>query len=542
MRVLLNSDRFLALCYRYALAVALSLSTFGAPLIVAQTPEQKPALPSLVEIATTPDHIPPKDIVPAVLGQPLEIDSRNLPLSEVLDILRQELKLTVLLDEVALQKRDVLPSDPVSLIGPFETGYALLEQLAKFKIGWYLDGNVLHLTDLDEADAHLMTVAHNIGKLLDEKFDASNLELLVRNSIGGNWEGKDGSLIRLGDVLFVRQNMTIQLRVKALLKALELPAQRVMLMQSAKNQQLRQLLTKNVSVSFASLALDKAIADISTQLDTPIALDKDSLESQRIRSNHPVSLNVQDRSARQTLQFLLTPLKLAAIIKNDQIIITSEDLAMQQAVTAVFDVRDLCRDQDETLSLQDAFKEQMNLGAIYFAKAGVVVVRETESNLDIALNMLNNYRVALKSSKPRTDDLPNDQDILTVYYCMPTEMANSVKENLATLVGAKHWQENIEASEPETGLKAGTVLQLTSAPKLLTDEDQLSDSAFVVPQSTLVITHTREIHSKIVDCLRAIHHGEDNQWQDTNFPGGGMGGGMGGGGFGGGMFQVPVGK
>src|SRR5690606_33086007 len=100
--------------------------------------------------------------------------------------------------------------------------------------------------------------------------------------------------------------------------------------------------------------------------------------------------------------------------------------------TAVYDVRDLCRDSRESKALHEAIENQAHpetweniggLGSISFPRPGVLVVFQTEQVHDAVLQLLENYRLALRASKPRVPK-SSPQEIVTRYYRMPTPMAN----------------------------------------------------------------------------------------------------------------------
>ena len=240
------------------------------------------------------------------------------------------------------------------------------------------------------------------------------------------------------------------------------------------------------------------------------------------------------------LQAILLDLKLTYVIQDGVVWITSQDKADKVLKTAVFDVRDLCRDEFESDALIDAILSQTSdvwvengnpEADLRSVRPGTLVVYAAEPILDEVLQLLESYRTALRSSKPREETKPVDMnEVITVYYRMDTAMAESLNPQLMFMVAPESWEGAQADGQGKMYLVASA-----SDPYAKANRGEGASGLQMIPKSVLVITNTRKVHEEIREVLNRIEYGDNN----GGFGGksGGMGGG--GGGFGGGFFAVP---
>lgn len=162
------------------------------------------------------------------------------------------------------------------------------------------------------------------------------------------------------------------------------------------------------------------------------------------------------------------------------------------------------------------------------------MVRNTEDMLNRIQQLLENYRTALRGSKPRVATGPDPKEVLTYYYKIPTRMAEQLESALPTLVRQETWK---TTQQPDA---KGTILNLASTDDVVAGRSvkggkevplTASNEDLVVQHSVLVITQMREVHKEIDGLLNKLMRGERP-------PGEISGGGLGGGGFGGGFFST----
>ena len=499
-----------------------------------------------IEIADEPRTIDPTTTVYAPLAGKFTIEFDETSIREVVTWIREQAKVTVLLDEVDLSDANILLSEPVTDRLVDQPLYLLLDRLQSISLGWYVEEDILHITTTEMAAQKLSTVPHNVGAFLDQDFKAEDLTQTIMSGTNAmNWQdyGGPGTLVLLGDVLFVRQSDAMHRKVHGLLKALEKHGRRTFIDDPIEHESLRGKLGEKVSVEFKDTPLAEAIDSLSLQVKADIRIDTASFRQARIRKREPVSLRLSNQKLSSVLQALVSPLRLTWTLQNGTILITTQQTAEGLLKTAVFDVRDLSRNQDESQALAEAimmqttgqWEENGGQGIIQFAKPGVMVVRNAEKSLQDILQLLETYRQALKVSKVRNRNEVDPKEKITVYYRMPSVIANDLELWLKQLVEPETWK---SPNQPE-GI--GTIVNIKSTPALIgagkkvlkksVDEKSQIQEGLLMEYSVLIIHQTRETHEQIRDLIFKIENGSIEA---------GGGGGLGGqgGGFGGGFFSL----
>jgi hypothetical protein len=502
----------------------------------------QPAPP--VEIPDEPKTVDPATLVPQQLAALATVDFVESSLGEVVKWLREEQKLAVLLDEEQLSDAGILVSEPVTDHLNNAPVYLLLNRLRALELAWYVRDDVVHITTAADADEHLINQPYNVGDLLDAEFEPEALIETIQNQTAGPWQDLDGiggTMEMLGDVLFVRQTDEIHREVLGLLAALRKHARRTFTLDPPQHEVLRQKLIENVTVDFEDVPLLEATNDLARQTGADIRLDVRGLEDAGVRDRSPVSLTLTDRKLSTVLQTLLASYHATWAMRDGVLWITAQEKAEEILTTAVFDVRDLCRDDSESDALIEAIQNQTEGpwqdldgigGTMDNAKAGVLVVRQTEPLQQNVLELLQNYRTALLASKPRPRDVIDPNEVVTRYYRVEAAMADDLANLMRQLVLPDSWRSD---QLPEA---AGTIQRAVSKSDFVGDH--------VVAYSILIIRQTRAAHDEIAEFIGKIEGGDAPPATaagiGTEAPAPAMGG-FGGGGFGGGYFSPrPYGK
>lgn len=519
-----------AVCSNFCYLTSLTL-TFSAillsnrPLSGQDAIEAQPVI-EIPEIADEPKTIDPATLVPASLATEAAVKFENSSLRELVSWL-EGAGLVVLLDNRALTEQGISLGEPVSDRLDNAPIYLLLNRLRALQLSWYVDDGILHITTLTALKERQSTQPYNVGDLLDLGYGANELiEVLTSGVAVESWEenGGGGSIELLGDVLFVRQNDAQHLEVRGLLQGLRKHGRRTFTLDPPQHLSLREKLSAEVSVAFEDTPLETAIGELAVQAKADIRLDRIALRAVRVRDREPVSLKLSERNLGTVLRVMLSDLDLTWILRDGVLWVTSNEEAEYQLKSAVFDVRDLCRDDDESSALQEAIVNQTTAnweelggnGTIYFPQNGTMVVRQTERSLDEVLKLLETYRTALRGSKPRDRSADLRKEVVTRYYQLQSQIAEDLESHLPRLVAVDTWRSD------EQPTRAGTVLRIAST----TTQTETS----IVEQSVLIVRQTREVHDEIAAILERIKNG------DPQSNGGGFGGG--GQGFGGGLFNV----
>jgi len=539
--------------HRYAgllLLLVLPLAVCADDEIASDKAKTEAKLPEIVD---EPKTIDPGTLLPAKLTAKATVDFSDSSLSEVVRWLREEQNLVVLLEHNALDNVGVLPGDPISDRLDDAPVYFLLNRLNSLGLAWYFQDEILHVTSMEEAENRLVTLPYNIGDLIDAGYALDNLHTVVEQVAPEHWEsvGGTGALNFIGDVMFVRQNGAVQRQVQGLLAALRGHARRTFTYDPPQHALLREGLQRNVSVAFADMPLKAAVASLAETAAIDIRLDLVALRDVGIREREPVTLELTERRLDTVLRAMLLDLDLTWVLRDGVLWITTPEEADMFLKTALYDVRDLCRDWDESSALTDAITSQTDATvwedvggpcSIYFAKPGTMVVRAQETTHDSVLELLETYRTALRQSKPRQQETDDPNEVTTVYYRLHANVAEGLQMLLPRLVKPGTWKEGGAPSD-----HPGSILLAPSPPEVYSDAGQLEDGGsegapgygptIVIQRAVLIITQTRAAHEEIAEVVRRVEAGDH---PDGDFFMEDMSPGMGGmGGFGGGFLSVP---
>ncbi|QDU43659.1 hypothetical protein Mal52_21350 [Symmachiella dynata] len=518
-----------------------------------QAAEDKPAAAAtekkIPEISDEPKTVDPATLMPKKLAARATVDFSDSSLREVLDWLRDEQGLVVLLEKNALAEKGISLSEPLSDHLNDAPIYLLLNRLRSLGLDWYFENEILHITTAEIAEEQLQLQSYNIGDLLDAGYDEDSINETITTSVKPeSWEevGGPGVYRTLGDVVFVRQTNDIQRQVQGLLAGLRKHGRQTFTYDPPANLELQQKLTENVSVNFEDTPLVVAVEKLAADAKVDLRLDKAELREKRIRDREPVTLSLTDRDLATVLRAMLLDLKLTWVLEDGVLWITSTEKAESISKTAIYDVRDLCRDGSESDSLADAITSQAQPdawaevggpGQLSFPQPGTMVIYAQDQLHQDALRLLETYRTALRSSKPRAVEAVDPQEVVTVYYRLHANVARSLSLHLHYLVEPDSWENEDHPDAP------GEISLVESVPDIQGTEGKLSlavagpaaDAArtAVISRAVLVIRQTRENHKKIAEVINRVRTGDPIgvDTQQTGFGGGG------GGGFGGGYFS-----
>lgn len=536
----------------FSLSVGLAAAQDAKP-----NPEQgagQPATPAAaqVPIADEPKTVDPAGILPAKLVVPVTVNFTESSLNEVLEWIQREQKIPVLIDDKQLGDEGILLGEPVSDRLNNEPLYLLLNRLQSLGLSWYFEDDTVHITTIIGADGRATTQSYVVGDLIDAGYKPNQLVDLIVNSAGGVWEsvGGDGHSDPeiLGDVLIVRQSEQTQARLAGLLAAVRKHGRQTFAFDPPQHLVLRKKLDENVSVKFESTPLAAIVQKLSQQTGVDIRLDLHTLRSEKIREREPVSITVVDRKLQTVLNVLQSKLGLSWILRDGVMWITTVHEASKHAKTAVYDVRDLCRDADEANSLTEALLNKTGGpwedvggegGTILSPKPGMLVIVATESAHREVLNLLETYRKALRGSKPRKREAEFDpNEVLTRYYRIDSRMADDLVKFLPVFVQRETWAAGPGKESSGTIAKVAGGSEVLDASGRTPVSGETSDSAskvspLVASRAVLIIKQTRAVHKEIADVIQRIEHGDKPLDEKP------ARGGAGGGGFGGGFFNVP---
>ncbi len=504
-----------------------------------------------IEISDDPGALDPATLMAPRLAASTTVEFDKISMKELYRWLQEEQKLSVSVDATAMKEKGILSSELVTDRLNNEPLYLILDRLKSLGIGWYEEGGDLFLTTTEATGQKMMTVSYNLGELLDAGFEGERIVEAISSATGSTLieQGdQDGAVVLLGDVVFVRQTQQVQREVRGLLAGLKKTGRRTLTMAPPQHALLREKLQQKISITLEEVPLSEAITEIARVSGADIRANSAELKKAGVRDRSPISIEMTDQKLSLVLQSALSDFKLTWLVQDGVVWVVQNSTAEAATRTAIYDVRDLCRDEAESEALMYALMEQAGgswedngdkQGVLLFARPGILVVRHTEQMLDSVLQLLENYRTALRESKPRKKLGPDPKEVVTYYYRLPTEMAQDLEQHLTEMVRTETWKSENTPDAPGTIriLKSTSDLLDTHGRSAVTAKETAGQNAghvLVVDNSVLIIRQLREVHEEIDRLLDKLTTGE--RPVDPNAMGGGMGGG--GGGFGGGFFDV----
>lgn len=502
------------------------LTVISLALLAVQTESlmaQQPAAPKVnsnppIEIPETPKAIDPSKMFPEALTKKVSVTFKGEPLKKVIEWISREAQIYVIVDYVALANVKLLETEPIFEKLDDAPIYMLLSRLEAIGLGWYMEGKALMFTSRDEAIKHQIKVAYQLTDLLDAGYTPTQLQRLITTftnnytlSQSPNNDAVTAPII--GDMAFVRHREGIHREVAGLLAALRQHGRRTFIFDSPQNDVLRQGFDKIVTVDFQETPLIVAVEEISQQSGIPMRLDRIGLGTTTIRDRSPVTTKLKDQKLSLVLRTMFTKMGLGWYLQDDVLWITAKTSADLVRKTAVFDVRDLCSDKDESDALKEALVAQAQAnwtmasaqsGLINIPKPGVLVARHTEAALDELLELLESYRAALRVSKVRTfgPPAPDSGEVVTGYYRLPQPMAADLKTIIPKLIQPESWK--TEAA-PQA---VGEILEIASDAKggIRTASSDKSESKELYSENAvLMIKQTRAVHQKIGKLINSLN-------------------------------------
>ena len=101
---------------------------------------------------------------------------------------------------------------------------------------------------------------------------------------------------------------------------------------------IRAALEQKTSFSFVEAPLLECIERIADDHGIPILLHKPALEEIGLTPDLPVTLSVREVSLRSSLRLMLTDFDLTYVVRNEVVMITTEEFAAQSLRTEIYDI------------------------------------------------------------------------------------------------------------------------------------------------------------------------------------------------------------
>jgi hypothetical protein len=179
---------------------------------------------------------------------------------------------------------------------------------------------------------------------------------------------------------------------------------------------LEKALDKTVSIGFLNTPLNEVVVVLAKQLSINVVLDNEALTEEGIAPDTPVTLQLQQVTARLALELLLRPLSLAAVSDHEVLLVTTVAKEKEKLVSRTYPVSDLIGSNEDYGSLiqmletstsgpwMDSDGEGGNITEL--VTTGSLVVRQTASVQRQVLGLLRQQREAQQRMLPMKTGKP----------------------------------------------------------------------------------------------------------------------------------------
>ena len=168
-------------------------------------------------------------------------------------------------------------------------------------------------------------------------------------------------------------------------------------------------LSDSTEVAFTDSPLEEGLKYLEDLHGVEIWLDKETLTTQQINTDHSVTLQISGVSLQSALHLLLEPLSLSLVIEDDVLKITTKARADKAIITRTYPVSDLFSTRGEAEELVESLV--CGLGLVQKSKDGpaplavsvpsaAIIARLSRSQQDQLLQLLRDLREA-KSLVPK---------------------------------------------------------------------------------------------------------------------------------------------
>lgn len=503
-----------------------STSEPGSRPLIAAEPASSTARPD--DSVTCVD---PLQFVPTPLQQETGATRIDTTLSSLVDVLRDNFQIPVLLDTPRIYDLGVSLETPVVLLPQLPLALQLDRELNLHGLDWVWDRGILTVTSRDYATT-LLTVEHYPITGLLQRTTADRIARAILEMTGdemfGPWTdipGTGGVIHSMGEMLVIRQTARVHREIHSLLAALEKPDREVWCNEPAATMDLRRRLRQTrVPANFDNVPLSLVFKVLQTQSGIPFQLDGPRLHELNIKDDTRVSLRLPPLPVEQILPLILAPYDLSPVIQDGAVRITSVNPAFPTC-TVVYDVNDIVGTLedgenrlielilDETGSDKDGpwADFQSAGGKVLFAAPGILVIRQTESALREIHDLL---AVQHEAAAHRAPVAPQREwSIETRYYRVPGELSAGLVSAIRSQIAPDSWMEDVRPADDSPSDRIGRIEIVRVGTAWRTPPAENSKPASDPHENfdaVLLVTHDAEIQDEVNALLNLLLFG--NAW------------------------------
>lgn len=416
---------------------------------------------AVIEIADEPKVIDLGTLLPPEMSTRVTLTFNETPLNRAIATIKEKLAIDIVFEESALNDEGIAHDDRITASANDEPLYLLLDRmLDPLQLTWDMRDGVLGITTDTAYYNRPYLEAYDLSRLLNQGYDFRQLPRVLSSR---------AELSIVGETLFVSGVNGEHTEIAGFLVALQTPARQTFIGEPAQTTRLSKLLKHPVSVDFQETPLNEALKSLSEKVGTNILIDETALHDEGLSADTPISLSLTQKPLKTVLKVLLEPQQMTCVIHDGALTVTTMSMERELFKTAVYDVRDFCRDSLACHSFVDTLAEttsgqwppvEAHSGEALFARPGILVVRQMESVHDEILTLIERHREIRRQAEP-AGERPWARSLETRFYRVPATLADYLERHLPTLVAPETWRSHDHPNAP------GTIVRIRSEPAMI---------------------------------------------------------------------------
>lgn len=527
---------------------------------ISAEPSLKEATDSSVTISLHEGH---DDLDAPFLRKLIHVRVERMPLADFARLIAEQVGVPVVLDRRAIEDAGLLADEPmtfsteqpgtrkrvaelVAAKTPIENWDANLVMrldqvldliLREWDMSWLVKDGVLHLTTIEAVrKQHVIIRPYSLRPFRNQKIEDESLNFAlsqVPGTLFGRWGGCQ--LTTVGQILTIRESYPNQRKLRSLLNAIANPAEKQSGCYNSEQTTGRQQLDRIIDVDLLDTPLSEAVDILAYQSKGRLFLDSVAVEESGGSIAQPITFSLKGKSLRQTLDLLLSDLKLTVTSNAGELFITTPEVAWEMRTSRVYDLRSVATTKELRDSLVQAimdltseqWEETDQGGSLWMLENGVLVVVTNLAAHDEIERLVHLYVQNKVVAEPPSPE--DDTTIETRFYYVPSDSASDLLTALPATLHFETWQVNRKSVENAGDSVQGTIHKVESGQEIVTLQvprtrpDEATEKAeptsetIKVPHANLVIRQSITIHRQIDQYLEQL--GLGNRSRGRVFPG-----------------------
>jgi len=324
--------------------------------------------------------------IEAELEETASLQFLEQPLGDIAQFLEDRHQIEVQLDTLALDTAGVTADTPLTIdVEGITLRSALDLMLRSIDASWCIRGGVLLVTTQEAVENELVTEVYDVQRFLyvmdkngqRKRFTEPLLDAVMSHVAPTTWTdvGGVGAIDVLGESAVVSQTWDIQREVGQTFAAMEMALAQyqqgrfdapidVGVPTTGMTPRIREALQESASLHFQEQPLGDVVGELEDRYKIEIQLDMQALDTAGVTTDTPVTIDVEKVSLRSALALVLDALELTYTIRDEVLLITTDEEVEMMLVTRLYPIKDLvAAERHATAGVRDANSGPRKYGA-----------------------------------------------------------------------------------------------------------------------------------------------------------------------------------